>query len=109
MRDGGRVKLCSLTETQTAGFMPVQKLTVQLEPFFSYRTGGVTRRCAALGVNYEDDFLIRVWNITELPEGVEYAVLDGKQYHIDAEPIFDVDAIDLTLTRLEEFYDVLAE
>lgn len=109
MRDGGKVKLCSLTETQTSGFMPVQVLAVQLEPFFSYRTGGVTRRFAAKGVNFEYDFVIRCWNITELPEGVEYAVLNGKQYHIDAEPIFDEDALDLTLTRLEEFFDVLTE
>lgn len=109
MRDGGKVKLCSLTETQTPGFMPVQALAVQLEPFFSYRTGGVTRRFSAKGVNFEYDFIIRCWNITELPEGVEYAVLNGKQYHVDAEPIFDLDALDLTLTRLEDFYDVLTE
>lgn len=110
MRDGGKVQLCALIETQTPGFMPVQKLRKEAEPFFSYRTGGVTRRFAALGVNFEYDFLIRVWNMSELPEGVEYAVLpDGNQYRVSAEPIFDQDALDLTLTRLEEFYDVLTE
>ena len=110
MRDGGTVQLCALTETQTPGFMPVQRLAVQAEPYFSYRTGGVTRRFAAKGVNFSYDFVIRCWNITELPEGVEYAVMpDGKQYHVEAEPIFDEDALDLTLTRLEEFYDVLTE
>lgn len=110
MRDGGRVKLCALIETQTPGFMPVQKLDVVAAPFFSYRTGGVYRRFAAKGVNFEYDFIIRVWNMPALPSGVEYAVLpDGKQYHVDAEPIFDQDALDLTLTRLEEYFDVITE
>lgn len=110
MRDGGNIKLCSLSETQEPGFMPVQVLKVEAEPFFSYRTGGVTRRFAALGVGFEYDYVVRCWNITELPDGVEYAVLpDGKQYHVDAEPIFDEDALDLTLTRLEDFYDVVTE
>ena len=90
--------------------MPVQRLTVEAEPFFAYRTGGVYRRNTARGVGFEYDFVVRCWNITSLPEGVEYAILpDGKQYHVDAEPIFDEDALDLTLARLEDFYDVASE
>ena len=49
--------------------------------------------------------------MTALPDGVKYAIPeDGKQYRIDpAQPIYDMDAIDLTLVRLENFYDVLTE
>lgn len=110
MRDGGKVQLCALVEVQTKGFMPVQKLNPVEEPFFSYRTGGVQRRYLAKGNNFEYDFLIRCWNLPTLPDGVEYAVMpDGNQYRVEAEPIFDQDAVDLTLTRLEDYFDVITE
>lgn len=111
MREGGIVTLYALENIARPGLMPTEKLVPKGTAFYAKVTSGVTRRYAALGANREYDFVIRCWNMTELPEGVKYAIPeDGKQYRIDpAEPIFDADAIDLTLTRLEDYYDVLTE
>lgn len=108
MRDGGIVKLYSLQNTAQPGFMPVQKLVEQGAAYYSYVTAGITRIYAALGADREFDLVIRCHNMIELPEGVKYAVPeDGRQYRIDpAQPIYDEDAIDLTLVRLEEYFDV---
>lgn len=110
MRDGGIVTLYALENVAEAGFMPTEKLVSKGTAFYSKRTSGVTRRYAALGANREFDFVIRCWN-TELPDDVKYAIPeDGNQYRIDfAEPVFDSDAVDLTLVRLEDFYDVASE
>ena len=111
MRDGGRVKLCQLANTAQPGFMPVESLVVLAEPFCAYRTAGVTRRYAAKGANAEFNFILRCFNMVELPAGAQYAVMeDGEQYRIDtAEPMFNEDALDLTLIRVEEFYAVATE
>lgn len=108
MRDGGIVTLYSLQNTAQAGFMPVQKLVAEGKAYYSYVTAGVTRIYAALGANRQFDLVIRCHNMVELPDGVKYAIPeDGKQYRIDpAQPIYDEDAIDLTLVRLEEYFDV---
>lgn len=111
MRDGGIVKLYTLTDTAEAGAMPSEKLAYSAEAYFSYRTASVSRRYEALGVNRDFSVIIRCHNIVSLPSGTEYAVLeDGSQYRIDiAEPIFDADALELTLVRLDQLYDVAAE
>lgn len=108
MREGGIVKLYSLTNTAAAGFMPVEQLVEQDKAYYSYVTAGITRIYAALGANRSFDMVIRCHNMTQLPDGVQYAIPeDGKQYRIDpAQPIYDEDAIDLTLIRLEDFFDV---
>lgn len=111
MRDGGIVTLYALENVADPGFMPVEKLVAKGTAYYSKSTAGITRIYAAMGANKQFDMLIRCWNMTELPDGVEYAIPeDGKQYRIDpAQPIYDEDAIDLTLVRLEAFYDVLTE
>ena len=111
MRDAGLVRLYTLTNTATSGFMPVEKLVSAGSAYYSARTGGVTRRYAALGANRDYDLIIRCWNMTALPSDAKYAIPeDGLQYRVDfAEPIYDEDAIDLTLVRLEDNYDVVAE
>lgn len=103
--------LYALENIAEPGFMPVEKLVEKGTAFYSYSTAGITRIYAAMGANREFDLVIRCWNMTELPDGVRYAIPeDGKQYRIDpAQPIYDADAIDLTLVRLEDFYDVVAE
>lgn len=111
MREGGIVRLYALANNAEAGFMPREQLSQVCELFYSYSTAGVTRMYAALGANRSIDLLIRCWNATSLPDGVMYAIPeDGKQYRIDmAQPIYDEDAIDLTLVRLEANYDVAPE
>lgn len=111
MRDGGIVNLYALVNTAVPGFAPVEKLSKVGEAFYSYSTAGVTRIYAALGANRQIDLLIRCWNMVNLPAGALYAIPeDGSQYRIDvAQPIYDEDAIDLTLVRMENYYDVITE
>lgn len=108
MRDGGIVTLYALENIAEPGFMPVEKLVAKGAAYYSYSTAGITRIYAAMGANREFDMVIRCHNMVALPVGVKYAIPeDGLQYRIDpAQPIYDEDAIDLTLVRLEDFYDV---
>lgn len=111
MREGGLLTIYSLQNIAQKGFMPTEKLVSEGAAYFSYRTIGVTRMYAALGANREIEVLVRCWN-TELPQEGKYVTLDGSdvQYRIDiAQPIVDEDAVDLTLVRLEDFFDVAAE
>lgn len=109
MREGGLIKLCTLEDTASPGLMPDEKLVCRCVLFYSKVTTGVTRRYAALGANRNYNAVVRCWNAADkIAEDVKYAVdEDGTQYRIDvANPVYDADAIDLTLVRLEEFYDV---
>ena len=110
MRDGGIVTLYALENTAQPGFMPVEKLVKKGTAYYSYVTAGVTRIYAAMGANRQFDLVIRCHNMVALPDGVKYAIPeDGLQYRIDpAQPIYDEDALDLTLVRLEDFFDVAA-
>lgn len=107
MRDGGKVKLCSLVDISEDVMMPVEKLVVQAIPFFAYRTASTIRRFTAGGEDQQFDILIRCFGLVDVPDGVKYAVMpDGKQYKANFKPIFDEDALDAALTRLEGYYDV---
>lgn len=111
MRDGGILTIYALQNIAQPGRMPQEKLVSIGTAFFAYRTIGVTRMYAALGANREIELLVRCWN-TVYPEGGKYVTLndDETQYRIDiAQPIIDEDAVDLTLVRLEEFFDVAKE
>lgn len=112
MRDGGLVHFYALVNTAAPGAMPVKRLNETGTAFFAYRIAGVTRRYQAKGAGSEFDFVVRCFNMTRLPEGTQYAIIDGdsRQYQIDiAEPIVDFDALDLTLIRLGELYEVNTE
>lgn len=109
MRDGGILTIYSLQNTADAGFMPTEQLVSEGTAFFSYMTIGVNRMYAALGANRDIEKLVRCWN-TELPEEGKYVIIDNVQYRIDtSQAIVDEDAVDLTLVRLEDFYDVASE
>ena len=109
MRDGGILTIYSLSDVRENGFMPQEKLVSVGTAFFSYRTIGVNRMYAALGANRDIEKLVRCWN-TELPETGKYVIIDNIQYRIDvSQAVVDEDAVDLTLVRLEDFYDVAAE
>ena len=108
MRDGGRVKLCALEDIAENGLMPKEKLVVKCEPFFAYRTASTIRRYVVDGADQQFDFVIRVFGVVIPPIGVKYVVMpDGSQYRANFNPIFDDDACDCMLTRLEDYYDVI--
>ena len=109
MREGGLIGLYTLEDVAEAGLMPCEKLVHKHDYYFSKVVTGVTRRYAALGANRNYNAVVRCWNCQpDEVDGVKYAVdEDGIQYRIDVtEPKYDSDAMDLTLVRLEDFYDI---
>lgn len=88
--------------------MPSEKLVKICDAYYIERTIGVTRAYAALSANQQIDMLVRCFN-TALTADAEYAVLeDGNQYRISLKQVVGND-VDLTLVRLEDYYDVNAE
>lgn len=113
MRDCGIIKLYKLQDIATPGFMPAPKLVYVTQFLASLMTTGVRRRYAALGANRDFTCVVRCWNASGWysdpnADAVKYAIDEnGTQYLIDiAEPLYDQDALNLTLVRLEDFYDV---
>lgn len=105
MRDAGLLTLYELTNTATAGLMPVEELVEVCTAYYYERTVGVTRAYSAMAANQRIDKLVRVYN-TDVPVNAEYVILeDGLQYRISLKQQ-QGDHVDLTLERLEGFYDV---
>lgn len=111
MRDEGLLKFYNLQNTAGNGAMPKEKLVyLDVEAFYAVKQIGVQRLYAAKGANVKLDKLVRVYN-TIVPESAKYVILeDGRQYLIsDAVQIVDEDAIELSLERLEKYYEVADE
>lgn len=111
MRDEGLLKFYNLQNTAQKGAMPKEQLvSLDVSAFYANRTIGVQRLYAAKGANVKIDKLVRVYNCM-VPEAAKYVILeDGRQYLISsAVQIVDEDAIDLTLERLENYYEVADE
>lgn len=106
----GLLTIYALENTAEPGMMPCEKLVSVGTAYYSERTVGVTRMYAARGANSRIDALVRCWN-TEIPRNGKFVILeDGEQYRIDgAQKIVNIGAVDLTLIRLEDLYDVLTE
>lgn len=107
MRDMGLLTLYDLVTTSTSGNMPVEKLSSLGTAFYAEKTVGYNRIYAARGANEEIDMVVRCYN-TDVPYSAKYVVLeDGNQYQISVkQKIVDEDCTDLTLVRLEDYYDV---
>lgn len=108
--DAGILSLYTLRNLSENGRMPVNKLVLFDKTYYGERTVGYNRLYAAKGVNQKIDKLIRIWR-NESVEVNNYVILeDEKQYRIDAvQHLYDDDGLkvtDLTLSRLEKFYDV---
>ena len=110
MRDAGILKFYNLTSTSAAGDTPVEKLELLGSSFYAEKTIGYNRIYAARGANESIDTVVRCYN-TDIPYSAKYVVLeDGNQYQISVkQKIVDEDATDLTLVRLEDYYDVVSE
>lgn len=133
MRDSGILHLYALTNVASNGSMPSEKLvplsqirtasiagtavvgyTVAGEStssdtaYYYERTVGVTRAYSAMAANQRIDKLVRCFN-ADIPVNAEYVILeDGLQYRISLKQVVG-DNIDLTLERLEAFYDVATD
>ena len=110
MRDMGVLTLYDLVTTSTSGDMPIEKLSEIGKAYYAEKTVGYNRIYAARGANQEIDTVVRCYN-TDVPYSAKYVVLeDGNQYQISVkQKIVDEDATDLTLVRLEDYYNVDSE
>ena len=111
MRDEGIMKFYSLQNTAAPGAMAKEQLVnLNVIAYYANKTIGFNRLYAAKGANYRLDKLVRAY-LTELPEDARYVILeDGRQYQIeDINVIVDEDAIDLSLQRMENYYEVADE
>lgn len=107
----GIVTICKLQNISTPGRMPVDKLVTITTAYYRKRTVGYNRLYAAMGANQSISMLIRCFNI-EAPQEPEIYVVsdDGTQFRVSAiQEIVDEGAVDFTLSRLEENYDVVTE
>jgi len=110
----GIVYLCQLVNTAAAGDAPAMKLHRVGRYWFAARTIGLNRQYAAKSVNEQVDMLLRIHYAPEARIGMFAQLGNGEQYRItNATPITDDDtglrATELTLERLEDFYDVQPE
>lgn len=107
----GIVKICKLENISQSGRMPVEKLVEIGSAYYRKRTMGYNRLYAAMGANQSIDMLVRVFN-TEVPEYSDvYVVFDDEsQFRVEnMQEIVEDGAIDFTLSRMEENYDVITE
>lgn len=113
----GILFICKLENTAEAGFMPVLKLVPLVQAYYRKRTVGYNRLYAAMGANKEISLLVRCFN-TEVPDYNEqlYVVFtkeplsDSEQFRVSAiQEIVEDGAIDLTLSKMEEFFDIALE
>lgn len=110
----GILNICTLTNTAEAGYMPVDKLVTVETAYYRKRTVGYNRMYAAMGANKNIDLLVRCFNISVPDYSRELYVYfpddDSVQYRVSMiQEIVDEGAIDLTLERLEDLYEVTAE
>lgn len=108
----GMLNICTLNNVATPGFMPQEKLVIVASSYYRKRTVGYNRLYAAMGANQEISLLVRCFN-TEVPTYTQqlYVVFPNEQtdnqFMVSAiQEIVEEGAIDLTLTRLEEYYDL---
>lgn len=100
--------LYGLKNVSENGYMPVEKLSKIRDYYYDKRTVGVTRMYAAFGADRRIDALVRIHGVqkSEVMDGL-YVIIEGVQYRIDAhKDIVGTDDVDLTLVRLEDYYDL---
>lgn len=116
MRDAGLATVCTLSDTAERGDMPKQVLSPAFADYFEERTVGYNRYYQAQGVNEQIDMLIRINYTTAARIGM-YAVIsysdnDGQYRITNVQQLHDDDGLkctDLTLTRIDDLYDVATE
>lgn len=120
MTNDGIIGVYRLQNTADAGYMPQMQLVKLFDAYFSRQRVGVTRLYAALGANAQLDAVFRLWN-TRIDEAMPkdlFAVFspsggtvagDAEQYRITlAQDVVERDAVDITVERLDKFYDIAA-
>lgn len=109
--DDGIVYLCELNNEAEEGDMPKERLHKIARHWYGERTIGMNRQYLAKGVSEQIDLLIRIHWDRKARIGL-YALLgNGEQFQITNVTRIEDDGnglrySELTLERLEDFYDV---
>lgn len=111
----GILQICSVSNQSGPGRMPVNRLAVLCSAFYRKRTVGYNRMYAAMGANQSISLLVRVFN-TEVPSYTQelFVVFPNEQtdnqFRVSMiQEIVDENALDLTLERMEDYYDIATE
>lgn len=111
----GILYICQVQNVSTPGHMPSEQLVPLCKAFYRKRTVGYNRMYAALGANQAISLLVRCFN-TEVPTFSEQLYVyfpdadTDNQFRVEnIQEIVEEGAIDLTLGRLEEYYDIFIE
>jgi SPP1 family predicted phage head-tail adaptor len=103
----GLCTIYTLKNVAPEGRKPAEKLVELTTAYYAERTVGYNRYYAAAGANRRINMLIRLFNTSMVEEGMYVILEDGKQYQIDiAQKIIGKDAVDVTLVRVEDYYEV---
>lgn len=106
--NSGVVKIYSISDCGLDGGRPVEKLTLKETLRFHRRTVGMTRYYTAMQANQQVDAVLRCY-LRPSVSTQDIAILGGKQYRITLVQVpEDVvpPVMDLTLTRLEQDYEL---
>ena len=111
----GLLYICEIQNVSAPGHMPTQQLVPVCEAYYKKRTVGYNRLYAALGANQSISMLVRCFN-TQVPDYSQELYVffpneaDDNQFRVsNIQEIVEEDALDLTLSRLEENYDISIE
>lgn len=111
--DSGTLYLCELNNMADDGDMPSEKLTRVARHWYQERMIGMSRQYLAKGVNEQIDMLVRIHHDRTAKIGMYVVLGNGDQFRItNITMIVGDDGLrytDLTLMRLEDFYDVADE
>lgn len=109
--DAGTFWLCKLENVAETGYMPVQKLVKVNRYWYANKTISYSRQYAAKGVNESIDMYIRVQGGNDIRAGMFLILGNGDQMRVDyvSHVLGDTNSLkytDITLARLDKFYDV---
>lgn len=106
--DDGILFLCQLENISNDGDMPKESLVKVSRHWYEERMIGINRQYLARGVNEQVDLLARIHHDRTARIGMYVLLGNGDQFRIsNVSHIEDgLRYTDLTLGRLEDFYDV---
>lgn len=109
--DDGILFICRLDNLAEDGDMPCEKLAKINRHWYEERVIGMNRQYLAKGVNEQIDLLVRIHHDRNVRIGMFAVLGNGEQFRItNVSHITDgLRYTDLTLERLDEFYDVAGD
>lgn len=111
----GILYICQVQNVAPPGHMPTKQLVPICRAYYKKRTVGYNRLYAALGANQSISMVVRCFNM-DVPTYSEQLyvyfpdVETDNQFRVSSiQEIVEEEAIDLTLSRMEEYYDISIE